>query len=205
MLAFLRGKASDRKFRLFAAACCWNLPLWNSVCWYVQAGEHYADGLISASDLKEAASSLAAERVYDSACHDALRAVLATDSYNAAQGAASHAACCLCEEEEWQSGFGTEAEVRHEAQRAQVAILKDIFGDPFRAPVIDAAWLTWNGETVPNLAESIYQERAFDRLLIMADALQDAGCQDAMILDHLRRPGPHFRGCWAVDLLMGRE
>jgi hypothetical protein len=55
------------------------------------------------------------------------------------------------------------------------------------------------------VAESIYEGRAFDRLPILADALEEAGCTDAYLLAHLRGPGPHVRGCWAVDLVLGKE
>jgi hypothetical protein len=65
-------------------------------------------------------------------------------------------------------------------------------------------WLTWNGGTVPRLAQAIYDEEAFDRLPVLADALEDAGCSEPAILSHLRGPGPHVRGCWVVDLLLGR-
>ena len=54
------------------------------------------------------------------------------------------------------------------------------------------------------VAQGIYYDRAFDRLPILADALEDAGCHDAAILEHCRQPGPHVRGCWVVDLLTGR-
>jgi hypothetical protein len=54
------------------------------------------------------------------------------------------------------------------------------------------------------MAQAIYDEKTWDRLPILADALEDAGCSDAAILAHLRSAGPHFRGCWAVDLLMGK-
>jgi hypothetical protein len=63
----------------------------------------------------------------------------------------------------------------------------------------------WNDGAVVKLAESIYTERAFDRLPILADALEDAGCTDAAVLDHCRGPGPHVRGCWVVDLVLGKE
>jgi hypothetical protein len=80
--------------------------------------------------------------------------------------------------------------------------VRDIFGNPFRPVAVDPSWLT---ETVVALAEGIYQERAFDRMPILADALEDAGCDDADVLNHCRQPGEHVRGCWVVDLLTGRK
>lgn len=72
------------------------------------------------------------------------------------------------------------------------------------APSLDPAWLAWNNATVPRLAEAIYTDRVFDRMPILADALEDAGCHDAEILAHCRGPGPHVQGCWVVDLLLGK-
>ena len=87
----------------------------------------------------------------------------------------------------------------------QTQLLKDIFGNPFRLVALDPAWLAWNDGTVPNMAQAIYDEWAFDRLPLLADALEDAGCAEAEILGHCRGPGPHVRGCWAVDLLLGKQ
>ncbi len=94
---------------------------------------------------------------------------------------------------------------RDAARQDQVNLLHDLFGNPFRQVTVDTGWLTWNDATIPALAVAIYEERAFDRLPILADALEDAGCAGADILRHLRGPGPHVRGCWAVDLLLGKE
>jgi hypothetical protein len=83
-------------------------------------------------------------------------------------------------------------------------LLRDVFGSPFsQAPVIDPTWLSWTDGTVDKLARGIYEERAFDRMPILADALEDAGCSDESILAHCRGPGPHIRGCHALDLLLG--
>jgi hypothetical protein len=82
--------------------------------------------------------------------------------------------------------------------------LRDIFGNPFRPSRLDRAWLAWNERTVQQMAQAIYDERAYDRLPLLADALEDAGCTDAAILDHCRGPGQHVRGCWVVDLLRGQ-
>ena len=80
--------------------------------------------------------------------------------------------------------------------------LRDIFGNPFRPVAVDPTWLT---STAVALARGIYDDRAFDRLPILADALQDAGCENADVLDHCRGPGPHVRGCWVVDLVLGKS
>jgi hypothetical protein len=92
-----------------------------------------------------------------------------------------------------------------EAQRKwEVLLIRDIFGNPFRAVSLVPSWLIWNEATVAKLAQAIYDERAFERLPVLADALEEAGCTDAEILAHCRGPGPHVRGCWALDLLLGK-
>jgi hypothetical protein len=83
--------------------------------------------------------------------------------------------------------------------------LREVFGNPFAPVVLDLAWLAWQNGTIPRLARGTYDERAFDRLPILADALEEAGCDDADILGHLRGPGPHARGCWPLDLLLGKS
>ena len=80
------------------------------------------------------------------------------------------------------------------------SLVRDIFGNPFRPVTIDPRWLT---STVVDLASAIYEERAFDRMPILADALMDAGCDNEEIIAHCRSEGPHVRGCWVVDLLRG--
>ncbi len=88
------------------------------------------------------------------------------------------------------------------AERIQQShLLRDIFGNPFRPIAVDPTWLT---STAVGLARGIYDDRAFDRLPILADALQDAGCENSDILAHCRGDGPHVRGCWVVDLVLGK-
>jgi hypothetical protein len=82
------------------------------------------------------------------------------------------------------------------------ALLRCIFGNPFRPVTFAPAWRT---ETVVALAAGIYAERAFDRLPILADALEEAGCDHAEVLAHCRGPGPHVRGCWVVDAVLGKQ
>jgi hypothetical protein len=85
--------------------------------------------------------------------------------------------------------------------QAQCRIFRDIFGNPFRPVAFDPSWRT---STVVSLAAGIYADRAFDRLPILADALQDVGCDNADVLDHCRGERPHVRGCWVVDLVLGK-
>jgi hypothetical protein len=93
-----------------------------------------------------------------------------------------------------------------EAERAkQMMTIRCMFGNPCRPVSIDSAWLVWNDKTVTRIAELIYEERAFDRLPILADALEESGCTDAAILNHCRQQGVHTRGCWAVDLLLNKS
>ena len=100
-------------------------------------------------------------------------------------------------------------------KRYQVEILRDIFGNPFQPiPPTEGkkSWtkqwqqlLAWNDGWVLKLAQSIYDERGFERLPILADALEEAGCNQAAILTHCRGEGPHIRGCWVVDLVFGKN
>jgi hypothetical protein len=84
-------------------------------------------------------------------------------------------------------------------------LFREIVGNPFARPQLDPAVLAWNGGTVRRLAQSMYDERRFDAMPILADALEDAGCADSSVLEHCRGKGPHLRGCWALDVLLARE
>jgi hypothetical protein len=85
---------------------------------------------------------------------------------------------------------------------AQAELVRDIFGNPFRSVSFDPAWRTG---TAVALASQMYESRDFGAMPILADALQDAGCDNEDILTHCRGPGPHVRGCWVVDLVLGKE
>ncbi len=91
---------------------------------------------------------------------------------------------------------------RKALRRAQAPLVRDIFGNPFRPAAFDPGWRTHD---VVGVARGIYDERAFDRLPILADALMDAGCDHEDILAHCRSEGTHVRGCWVVDLVLARE
>ena len=76
---------------------------------------------------------------------------------------------------------------------------------PFHPVTIDSAWLAWNEGIIPRMAQTIYDDRTFDRLPVLADALEDAGCSNGDLLAHCRQSGDHLRGCWAVDLVLGKK
>src|SRR5260370_35699951 len=91
---------------------------------------------------------------------------------------------------------------RQKEQEAQAALLRGVFGNPFRPVTLDPAGLTPKAKT---LAQAIYDDRAFDRMPELAAALAEAGCTIPDILSHCRGPRPHVRGCWVVDLVLGTE
>ncbi|WP_082843392.1 hypothetical protein [Gemmata sp. SH-PL17] len=84
----------------------------------------------------------------------------------------------------------------------QVALVRDIFGNPFRPVTFSPSWRT---STAVALAAQMYESRDFGAMPILADALQDAGCDNADVLGHCRGGSPHVRGCWVVDLVLGKE
>ena len=95
---------------------------------------------------------------------------------------------------------GPEREAEERAYQA--ALVREIFGDPFPPPAFDPTWRTLD---VTTLAAGIGEGREFDRMPILADALEEAGCSDAALLGHCRGPGPHAPGCWVLDRVLGKE
>ena len=87
------------------------------------------------------------------------------------------------------------------ADKAYCSPIRDIFGNPFRPVAFDPSWRT---EAAVGIARGIYEDRAFERMPILADALEEAGCCNVDILSHCREPGEHVRGCWVVDLVLGK-
>jgi hypothetical protein len=203
LLDFLRGgrTASDRKLRLFAVACCRRIWLhMPDECsrQAVEVGERYADGLTgdetrdavwqAIRGLKEAA---VADQDFERAAH--LR--------------------------------GTERPVYDTMRRGTFYIsslvddrdmclfLRDIFSNPFRAtPAIGPSVLRWNSGTVPRLARAAYEQRSLpegrldsSRLAVLADALEEAGCQNDEVLGHFRGQDGHWRGCWVLDAILDKE
>jgi hypothetical protein len=199
---FTHPSYSERKMRLFAVACYWQVselqwdePLLEAE---INAIEQYADGLISRDDLR--AVSLAHYRqLFPSEEDSALRIVELEADY-ALQTA------------EWAAGLarsgGPHGEGRSwpvgTAEAKQAHLLRDFFGNLFRPESIDPTWLAWNDQAIPKLARAIYDECRFEDLSIVADALEQAGCTNHDILVHCRDKGEHARGCWLLDLLLNR-
>lgn len=216
MLEFLRNRSSGRKLRLFAVACCRHLLLSVRVdpkdLHAVDVAERYADGESSSAELEAAGTYIAgppsARRTAAFACRDAA----STDSgFLLADCSAGNAAWAAGEYAASQAGTNPDdpvfAAARAAEEATQAALLREIFGPlPFRdGQFLPSSVLIWNDGCVVKLATSIYQERSFDRLPILADALEEAGCDNAEIVNHCRQPGEHVRGCWVVDRLLGKE
>jgi hypothetical protein len=201
MLNFLRGKASARKLRLFACACCrriWHL-LDEAQRRGVVVAERFADGFAAPRERK-----LAKRPIYgatpggywsvEGKVKAAVCAALDRSADAAALGAAQSA---------W--GAAYQAEQAHGEPVAQAHLLRCIAGNPYRPAAVDPGWLT---PTVAALAGAAYEERLLPageldavRLGVLADALEEAGAVGSLV-DHLRGGSPHVRGCFAVDLLL---
>lgn len=200
----VRERRSFRKLRLYATACCrriWHLipdPRSRAV---VEVAERYADGVATEDELAGAAA--AAGSVHKEA-FDAKGKVGSTAEWCVvftADAVPFRAARTV----NWMSAHAAYHHSADPDEIPRVHFLRDIFGNPFRSVTIDAACLAWNDNTVPKLARAIYDDCAFHRLPILADVLEAAGCTDQDILGHCRGPGPHVRGCWVVDLLLGKK
>ena len=245
MLALLRGKERGRKFRLFACACCrrvGHLLTDERSHHALDTFERFLDGELMFKEYE------AAEREAADACADQTRAAGAGEFTSgmseadrvrlfacafAAQAVAAcfgnvtnaPADCCGA-----LRGYGTaaltdDAQLREAGDRietaeraVQAALLRDIFGNPFEPIAFEPAWRT---EPVVTLAQKMYSAGDFDAMPDLADALQDAGCENERILNHCRysslqaadttgapvtgqktRATQHVRGCWVVDLVL---
>jgi hypothetical protein len=206
MLGVLRdsGRASDRKLRLFACSVCRQLVSFVGTEEYVrgiEVAEAYADGGRMKAAMKRSRQALKE------------RMVSLVDTSGKGQSdewKALFLGAVAISERQYR-GFPTclsdlQSDRASDSVKKVINVsylnVRDVFGNPFRSVTADSNWLT---STVVSLAQGIYDERAFDRLPILADALEDAGCRDDQILGHLRSPGPHVRGCWILDLLLGKS
>jgi hypothetical protein len=194
MLTEVGLENSPRKVRLFVCACL--RRLWDRLTdeksrIQVEVAERFADGLATRADLVLARVTgqppmpfLAAAAWYTAADPIDLpfRAVHVLDNIKASLRKVE----------------------RERELAAQVALARDVF-DPKRPPRVEPAWLRWQDGTVTKLAASIYEARCFDELPMLADALDEAGCNNRDVLEHLREPGTHVRGCRVLDAILGKQ
>jgi hypothetical protein len=201
ILEFLEGMTSERKLRLFAVACSrsgWHLLTDDRSRRAIEVAERFADGDVPKGELRLA--------------WEAAGEVTPTDHGGAARHPAwhnAHTASWMVAETGGRPSFGAWHAREIAGDAAYMVLRRDVFGNPFRPVSLDPAWRT---PTVASLANAAYEEHSLPsghldaaRLAILADALEEAGCTDRDILDHLRSPGPHVRGCWVVDLLLAKE
>jgi hypothetical protein len=225
MLEALRagGLLSERKARLFAVACgrrIWHLRPDELSRRLVEAMERYADGAATDEELDAALAWFEVAECdcgsgHNDAAYDRTAGVISQvardlgephNAWEAAWWASDHAsaaaAALAVNAPAWRTGRAAE-------RAAQADLVRCVFGSILFRPLppVAPAVLAWSGGTVARLAAGIYQERDFspERLAVLADALEEAGCDQADVLAHLRGPGPHVRGCWAVDLLLGKS
>ncbi len=212
MLQFIRTKINARKARLLG---CGHLrQIWQELDGKdgsreaVAVSERFADGRATRKELLKARRSAeeTAEAWSDPALEEPVWQAVDTTSDNAwafferigyetteefsEPDLASPRTLKLIKEQE---------AIRH---GLYVQMLRDIIGNPFRPVALNPAWKT---RTVVQLAKNLYEERRFEDMPVLADALEEAGCDDPAVLGHCRGSGPHVRGCWAVDLLLGKE
>jgi hypothetical protein len=217
---------SERKSRLFAVACCrriLHLMPTAEARQCVRAAECFADGLIDDTALSAAveASTRSCEQDWrrrrgrhtlarPEVARAAINAVGRVHRQEGARAAVTAAAAeALARAALFQAADDYSLEkfqlLQNAEQARQADMLRDVVGNPWRSPSVDPAWLAWNDRCAERLARGIYDEHRYARLPVLHDALLDAGCNDEAILAHCRTPDGHVRGCWAIDLLLGKE
>jgi hypothetical protein len=197
----LTPKARARKFRLLAALIVRSLPgveRADGVLRVVEAVEGQCDGAVT----PDVVAALVRITARPPALNDEpggwgqlLHHLVALDAYSAAYGVASAA---RWSDHPPQPGRYSDADplVAHHA-----ILIRDVFGNPFRPVAFDPAWRT---SAAVGIAQTMYESRDFAVMPILADALEDAGCDSPDVLAHCRGDGPHVRGCWVVDLVLGK-
>ena len=192
-----RTRVGQRLLRLYGCAACrrvWHLIPEGPFRKAVEVAEAFADRVGTKADLKEALrlAGPGLQRGPTAAHRSAEQAVFcaADEGARRAGHAGMHASYAL--HNGWTENDGDFC-----------LLLRDLFGNPFRSPVAFAK--RWRTETVVSLATGIYADRAFDRMPILADALEEAGCDHPEVLTHCRSAGPHARGCWVVDEVLGKR
>ena len=183
MLVFLRDKASDRKLRLFSCACYRNilelLPDGRSRE-LLETCERLADGLITYNELWTVSCLIVNDKqiAWGLQEFDAWKGARITSFKSAALAA------------------------KRKERQHQARLMRCVFNHPSRPITCDPLSLP---AIVTGIAQAIYDDRNFDSLPILADALEESGCTNSEIMAHCREPGPHVRGCWVVDAVLGKK
>jgi hypothetical protein len=191
---------SHRKLRLFAVACCravWSRLTDERSRRAVAVAERDAHGLATKNERQRAIMALRSNEEPD-------------ETYPALDGFFVAAWTCNQEKQLIENAPHYLARlVRLGLQpAAQAALLRDIFGSPYRPAIPvrrSVGWFRWNDGLVPRLAREIYDGRLWGKMPLLADALLDAGCEEEELIQHCQSEGPHVRGCWAVDLILGKS
>jgi hypothetical protein len=214
-----------RKLRLFSVGCCRHVEhaLTDPRSLHaLNVFERYVDRaateverqeiLDSAAEVNETARRSDGHHIAAQAVYEAIFDVVSDEFKNARVVAMDIARAAKVVAYELQDDVSAGSNAQQAEREYQAELVREMFGNPFRPVTFDPAWHT---SDVMLLANGIYAERAFDRMPILADALQDAGCDSAdnplpprggNLLDHLRDPNAtHVRGCWALDLVLGKE
>jgi hypothetical protein len=196
MLAFLGERLSRRKRVLYGCASArqvWPLVTRAVNRKAVQTSEHFADGQAKREEMLRAWEQLDWEPAMYVEWH--IGTVTGGFAYRSPTPEETR--------EKRLSDFRQRRSV--EQRHADWAeALREMVGNPFHEVRIEPAWLAWNDRAVLNLARIIYQEGRWEDLPILGDALEEAGCREERILDHCHGPGPHYRGCWVVDAVLGK-
>jgi len=206
----LRKKVSERKLRLFAVACCTRILHASQVSEYareaIRVAEEYADGHATADQLQNPQVFRSLAVFGSSAAESACRNCLELDDPVVMADAAS------CNASWGIVAVGAFAEATNrldpvfekqlsEEKQHQTDLLRCIVGNPFRPATFTPTWRT---EHAVGLSLRMYDGRDFAAMPILADAIEEAGCDNADVLTHCREPGPHARGCWVVDGVLGK-
>jgi hypothetical protein len=215
MLSLLRvrGQLSPRKARLLSCACVrrvHHLLVDHRSRLAVDVAEQVAEGRAGAA-ARAAAEKGAREGLGAQAGKEGLAAIaamLALGRRCPVVRVMDYAAWAM--RHSYPGEEGPAAELRERGEQAD--LVRECFANPFRGPPPDEGALSAGRDTIAQLALAAYEERSLPsghldaaRLAVLADAVEEAGCTDASILDHLRGPGPHVRGCWALGLILGEE
>jgi hypothetical protein len=206
MLDHLIQQTSDRKFRLFAVACCrriWDLITDQTARTCVEVAERYAEGEANKEELGAARRAVSeAFRRMPYGKRRSLEKVL-----GAARSATLDQPWDAARQASWDSAWASVRGGPNDAneRRAHVDLVWEVFGNPFSHRSLSSVGHSWLTHEVFRQAQTVYAEKAFDRLPALADTLEKTGCTDQALLAHFRSPGPHVWGCWALDLLVGRD